>query len=149
MGPSCAGKSTLTKNLYKELHTIDGTWKTIDLDAVEESIELLIQTTNTFLLNNHNIIIDTNTYENNMEAKFQGDPIITKIIVSAPLEILLQRDEERTKKLNRNQEKAYWSRHFVIESFKESHSWQADLHIDSSLHSSQENCSIILKHLKK
>ncbi len=120
MGPSCAGKSTVTKLLCKELKKIDESWKTIDFDDVGESTKSLIQATNQLLLNNHNVIIDTNTYKDNMEAKFQYNPIIIKILASAPLEVLLQRDTIRTKELNRDKEHAYWCRHFVIESFKKS-----------------------------
>ena len=44
MGPSCAGKSTLSKYLCAELNAQNEIWKTVDFDDVEENIELLITT---------------------------------------------------------------------------------------------------------
>ncbi len=143
MGPSCAGKSTLSKCVHSQLAEKNNNWVVIDLDEVEESIERLIAAANEYLQKNINVIIDTNTYENEMEEKFKGAATITKIIVTAPLEVLLQRDEKRTQILKRDEKKAFWARHFVIESFHQSLTWSSDLIIDSSALSVQQACDQI------
>jgi adenylylsulfate kinase-like enzyme len=148
MGPSCAGKSTLSKQLCTELNVKNENWRVIDFDDVEESIELLITTTNYYLLQDINVIIDTNTYKDEMEKEFNGAPTIIKIIVTAPLEVLLQRDARRTQRLNRTEQMAVRCRDFVINSFNRSLTWLADLIIDSSQHSAEESCVIIFNYFK-
>jgi adenylylsulfate kinase-like enzyme len=148
MGPSCAGKSTLAKYVCTQLNATNEKWLVVDFDEVGENIECLIAATNEYLQNNINVIIDTNTYDNEMEKKFDGAVTIIKIIVTAPLEVLLERDARRTQRLNRDEQRAYWCRHFVIESFKKSLMWSADLIIDSSLQSVQEAYVIIFEWLK-
>src|SRR5579864_3698236 len=106
MGPSCAGKSTLSKCLCTQLNTKNEKWQRIDFDNVEENIEQLIAATNDYLQHNNNVIIDTNTYEHEMENKINGAATITKIIVTAPLEVLLQRDERRTEFFKRDADRA-------------------------------------------
>lgn len=148
MGPSCAGKSTLSKYVCQKLNAIKNEWVVIDFDEVEENIELLITTTNHYLKKNINVIIDTNTYEDAMEEKFEGAATIAKIIVTAPLDILLKRDEKRTERLKRNENRAYRCRQFVIDSFHESLTWASDLIIDSSQQSIQEACIKIITFFK-
>ena len=144
MGPSCAGKSTLSKHLCTELNVKKEQWQVIDFDEVDENIEQLITATNDCLRKNINVIIDTNTYEHQMEKQFSGAPAITKIIVNAPLEVLLQRDAKRTEHFKRNEERASRCRDFVINSFNRSLTWTSDLAIDSSQQTVQESCKIIL-----
>jgi len=147
MGPSCAGKSTLSKYLHAAFIAKNEAWAVVDFDKVEESIERLIATTHEYLEKNINVIIDTNTYENEIDKKCNG--AATKIIiVTAPLDILLQRDEKRTQRLKRSEHRATQCRHFVISSFNESLTWPSDLIIDSSQQSAQEACNIILDFLK-
>jgi adenylylsulfate kinase-like enzyme len=148
MGSSCAGKSTLSQYLCTELNARNGQWQVIDFDEVGENIEQLITATNDCLLKNINVIIDTNTYAHQMEKQFHSALVTTKIIVNAPLEILLQRDAERTKYLNRNEELALRCRDFVINSFNSSLTWPFDLVIDSSQQTVQEFCRIIFNSLK-
>src|SRR5437762_2491679 len=74
--------------------------------------------------------------------------------VEENLELLLSTtnnylNQNSNQKFNRNLKRAYWCRHFVIESFKKSHTWSADLHIDTSIHSNQECSRIILKYMQK
>ncbi|HLW72505.1 MAG TPA: ATP-binding cassette domain-containing protein [Candidatus Babeliales bacterium] len=148
MGPSCAGKSTLSKYLCDQLNTQNEKWEKIDFDDVEENIERLIAVTNDYLQQNSNVIIDTNTYENGLENRINGAVTITKIIVIAPLEVLLQRDKRRTEFFNRNADRALRCRDFVIDSFNRSLTWIGDLIIDSSCQSVQVSCEIILDFLK-
>ena len=144
MGPSCAGKSTLSKYLCTELNTKKEQWQVIDFDEIDENIEQLITATNDCLCKNINVIIDTNTYEHRMEKQFGGASAITKIVVNAPLEVLLQRDAARTKHFKRDEERAARCHDFVINSFNRSLTWPSDLVIDSSQQSVQESCKIIL-----
>ena len=147
MGPSCAGKSTLSKFLCAKLIENNEAWKVIDFDEVDENIEQLLKTANDYLAQDINVIIDTNTYENEMEKRFYGGSTVTKIIVTAPLEVLLQRDERRTQRLKRDEKRAFWCKHFVIESFERSLAWPSDLIIDSCEQSIEESCVIILHFL--
>lgn len=147
MGPSCAGKSTLSKYVGKQLNAKKEKWMVVDFDEVEENIELLITKTNEYLQNNINVIIDTNTYEDEMEKELKGAATITKIIVTAPLEVLLQRDEKRTHYLQRSAQRAGVCRHFVIESFQRSLTWPSDLIIDSSAIEVKGACDLICKSL--
>ena|SRR5437763_11252948 len=150
MGPSCAGKSTLSKHLCVQLNgENNGIWQVIDFDEVDENIEQLIAAANDCLSRNTNVIIDTNTYEHRMEKQLDRASVITKVIVTAPLEVLLQRDTKRTEFLKRDEERASRCRNFVINSFNRSLTWPADLIIDSSQRSVQESCVIIFKFLKK
>ena len=148
MGPSCAGKSTLSQYLCAELNQKEEQWRVVDFDEVDKSIEQLILVTNDCLQQDINVIIDTNTYEDGMEKKFNGATTITKIIVTAPLDILLQRDAQRTERFKRSEKRAYWCRNFVINSFSASLTWSADLIVDSSLQSVRQSCDVIFNFLK-
>jgi adenylylsulfate kinase-like enzyme len=144
MGPSCAGKSTLAKFLCAQLAARGQAWQVIDFDEVEENIEYLIAATNDCLEKNINVIIDTNTYEDEIEKNCKGAVAMTKIIVTAPLDVLLQRDERRTEYLKRPDHRAVRCRQFVIDSFNKNSAWSADVMIDSSQQSVQQACDIIL-----
>ncbi|MBD3231954.1 ATP-binding cassette domain-containing protein [Candidatus Dependentiae bacterium] len=91
IGPSCAGKSTLAKELIKVLNKEKEEWKRIDLDECEETIINLIESSNQILKDGKNVIIDTNIYEKKMEKNLEGKNEIIKVLVSAPLEILLSK----------------------------------------------------------
>lgn len=147
MEPSCAGKSTLSKYVCQELNAINEEWVVIDFDEVKESIELLITTTNHYLKKNINVIIDTNTYQDKMEEKFEGAATIAKIIVTAPLDVLLKRDEKRTERLKRNQNRAYRCRQFVIDSFHESLTWPKDFKPDYQNHGGETVLHLYLRTL--
>jgi adenylate kinase family enzyme len=148
MGPSCAGKSTLSKKVCARLIEEDENWIVIDFDDVGEDIVRLIETANHYLQQEINVIIDTNTYEDAMEEEFENAGDIAKIIVTAPLKVLLARNEKRTKRLQRDEKRAFWCKHFVIESFKRSLAWSYDLIIDSSVYSFQEANDLVLNFLK-
>jgi len=148
MGPSCAGKSTISNQLCLQLNSTSTQWIVVDFDTVDENINLLIATTNQYLSRNINVIIDTNTYEKNMEDRFQELSFITKIAISAPLNVLLQRDELRTQKYNRTPKRAKRCRNFVLHSFEKCLSWSVDLRIDSSIHSVKQCCTLILDFLR-
>ena len=147
MGPSCAGKSTLSKHLCEQLKVKHEQWAVIDFDDVSESIDRLRQATDNLLKKDINVIIDTNTYEDGMEKRLENAVKIIKIIVTAPLEVLLERDEKRTHRLKRDEERAFWCKHFVIESFHRSLTWSYDLIINSAELSISQACEVILKHI--
>ncbi len=147
MGPSCAGKSTLSTYLCEHLQSKDEKWEVVDFDEVEYNIDRLLQATDDLLKKGTNVIIDTNTYEDGIEKRLRSNVKITKIIVTAPLKILLQRDERRTQRLNRDKKQAFWGKYFVIESYKRSLIWSCDLTINSSELSIIQACEVILKHI--
>lgn len=147
MGPSCAGKSTLSKYVYTALIAKDEKWSIVDFDDVGESIDRLLQAADDLLKQGINVIIDTNTYESEMEKRWEKAVKVTKIIVTAPLDILLQRDEKRTQRLKRDEELAYWCKYFVVESFERSLTWPSDLIINSAELSAPQACEIILKYI--
>lgn len=147
MGPSCAGKSTLSKYLCAQLNTQNEKWEKVDFDEVEEDIERLIAVTNNCLEQNSNVIVDTNMYEYGMENKING-AVIIKVIVTAPLEVLLQRYEKRMQCLQLGQERAFRARLFVINSFKRSLYWPCDFRIDTSQQSIKKSGDMIFDFLK-
>jgi len=79
MGPSCAGKSTLSKYLHVQLNTENARWEKVDFDNVEENVEQLIAVTNNYLQQNSNVIIDTNTYDVEMEKILRERQLLLKL----------------------------------------------------------------------
>jgi len=69
--------------------------------------------------------------------------------VTAPLDVLLARDEIRTQCLQRSAERADRCRKFVIDSFNRSLAWPSDLIINSFQQSVQELYDVIFNFLKK
>lgn len=148
MGPSCAGKSTLSKYVCAELeYKTHKKWQRVDFDDVEENMHNLIATINNYLQDNSNVIVDTNTYESGMESNFHGASIITKILITSPLEILLQRYEKRMQSRARNKKRALRARNFVIHSFNKSLTWPHDFMLDTSQQSVAESGDIIVDFL--
>jgi guanylate kinase len=148
MGPSCAGKSTLAKFTCVQLNGTHGeTWQVVDFDNVGESIECLVAVVNECLQSGTNVIVDTNTYDAEIEKNIKGAATITKIIVTAPLDILLTRDTMRTQRLQRNTEQATRCRDFVIHSFNRSLTWPSDLMIDSFQWSVEKLYDVIFNYL--
>jgi adenylate kinase family enzyme len=112
-GPSCSGKSTLGEALQNDLGS---EWTYIDRDDLIEQ----------------NVCTDS-AADNTLEERIQS--IKNKIIINAqipwrdkrkgelyfmllpPLEVLLNRDAERAKMLQRSERQAYYARQFVLETY--------------------------------
>lgn len=107
-GPSCAGKSTLAIALQNNL---GNDWTYIDRDDLpcpeseaDETLERIIGSAK-------NLIIDAQIP---WREKKMGE---FYFVVLPPLDILLQRDAERTKELHRTAKRAHWAREYVIETY--------------------------------
>lgn len=122
-GPSCSGKSTVSRLLH-EKHP---SWTLIEYDTIEENMgrhvsqelvfDQLITEINTALNQNTSVIVDTNTlYKEKIEA-LQCKATVVYFYIYAPLELLLQRDAQRTLRLNRNKTQARRAQEFVIHNF--------------------------------
>lgn len=140
MGQSCSGKSTLAKQLKKKLSEDGQIWKIVDFDDVGESLDMLIEQVNEYLENNTNVIIDINTYEKNLDSKLKPASVVIKIAVRAELDTLLQRDEIRSKNLNRDKNRVFWAKEFVKSSFEASKFWPYDFIICTDATSIDDCC---------
>ncbi len=141
-GPSCGGKSRLGKALQNRL---DGQWTYIDRDdlieqgiSVESEADIVLEEKIYFIKNR--IIVDTQIP---WREKKEGE---LYCLVSAPLEILLERDAERTIKLNRSEVCAYDARKYVIDTHKildQMEKSKFNCQFDSSRSSIQETVGVI------
>ncbi|HEX4068473.1 MAG TPA: hypothetical protein VHX42_00075, partial [Candidatus Babeliales bacterium] len=68
---------------------------------------------------------------------------------TAPLDVLLARDEIRTQRLQRSAARVERCRDFVIHSFYRSLTWPSDLIINASQQSVQQSYAMIVDFLKK
>lgn len=112
-GPSCGGKSTLSKALIKELGP---TWTYLDRDTlVDETANQMIESVIPFFQeHNQNLIIDAQVPWRKAHQENEW-----YVLVYAPLENLLERDDTRTLRLNRPQKRAYYAREYVKKTFAE------------------------------
>lgn len=109
-GPSCSGKSTLCQALQKSLGR---TWSYIDRDVLIESGECSEADADGALENRidslkGNVIVDAQIPWRKKEKKEHY------FLVLPPLTILLERDAERTRILNRSEERARYAKDYVI-----------------------------------
>lgn len=105
-GPSCAGKSTLGIALQNDL---GNDWTYIDRDDLPESeadetLEKRIESVK-------NLIIDAQIP---WREKKMGE---FYFVVLPPLDILLQRDAERSEELHRSAKRAHYAREYVLETY--------------------------------
>ena len=127
MGPSCVGKSTTIKTLTQQLGSA---WKIVDFDKIEiaskaackkendESIfKQVIQNANDILFTNDNVIIDTNVYFAQHE-NFLNNTKVQHLLLHAPLDILIKRDQNRSRIIGRTEIRAQYAHDYVIESFE-------------------------------
>jgi len=127
MGASCSGKSTLCKSILKDSKD---SLKLIDLDDLEiimqnkykrhihevELVDELVKESNNFLNLGYNIIIDTNIMNDDILNRINSKEI-KRILVYCPLDILLKRDLNRAKKLNRTEIRNKNARDYVVKTF--------------------------------
>ncbi|HBL98103.1 TPA: hypothetical protein DDZ86_00470 [Candidatus Dependentiae bacterium] len=144
MGSSCSGKSSIAAQLQRLLRTDKASWRVVDFDEVGESLENVVSATQKLLETECNVIIDTNTYEDWVEQTLSLRAIVFKVRIYAPLEILLERDAQRTKKHNRTEERAFWARDFVIKSDKDSKQWKTDIQVSTDTGIQDKKESILI-----
>lgn len=134
-GTSCAGKSTLGKKLQNNL---GAQWQFIDRDDLieqridtcdksdEEELNFLADEVNKRLCMS-NIIIDTNLYADNFVKKLFATNVF-RVLVYAPLKLLLERDEQRTQVLQRSAEQVCYAKQFVLNTYE--YYYTQDQHVE-------------------
>ncbi|MBS0652459.1 MAG: hypothetical protein JSR39_02910 [Verrucomicrobia bacterium] len=129
-GPSCGGKSTLSKALVEKLGP---SWTYIDRDQLieddlcsEEVADLKLEEMIAYLQSdNRHLLIDTQVpwrAPRNGSEKY--------VLVYAPLSELLARDARRTARLERSPKRAYYARLYVEETFCDVFKAPYDLHFE-------------------
>lgn len=139
-GPSCGGKSTLSKALVQQLGP---TWTYLDRDGLienglcseEKADELIEEHILSFQSKDQNVVVDAQVP---WRAQKKDE---LYILVYAPLDELLARDGKRTVRLRRLPERARYARLYVEKTFAEVFKapmrldFQYDLVLDSSQNS--------------
>lgn len=142
MGASCSGKSTLCLQMLKKLPS---SWCLLGLDEIEDNFKAserdhtisdiiyeLVHQANALLEEGKNVLIDTNVYDC-LFKEIQSSGRIC-VLVYCPLSVLLQRNEQRDKKLGRTARRAFYARQYVEETFYEFESNQAyDLKVETGI----------------
>lgn len=109
-GPSCSGKSTLGKALQQSLGR---EWTYIDRDVLIEQKECTDETADKILEEKiqslkSKIIIDAQIpWRERQNGEFY-------FMILPPLQVLLERDKERTVELKRSEKEAFYTRAYVL-----------------------------------
>lgn len=154
-GPSCGGKSTLSKALFRELGT---SWSYLDRDDLiekklcrdEEADALIEKNILSFQEKSRHLIIDAQIP---WRAPRRENELY--LLVYAPLSELLLRDTKRTIRLQRSETRAYYARLYVEETFAKVFEiplqlgFYYDLVLNSSQYSIQWEVQKVLKLLSQ
>lgn len=159
-GPSCGGKSTLGKALESKLGSrcvyIDRDDLIENGDCDESKADIFLEQKINFIKDGRSssegiaasrkiIIVDTQIpYKEKQEGEVY-------VLVQPPLDVLLARDEERTKTLKRPEKRAFYAREYVIHTFKaldQMEKTKFDHCFDSSQISVQEEVCLIESSLR-
>lgn len=127
-GPSCGGKSILSKALIQQLGP---SWAYLDRDQLiedglcveEEADQVLEDSILFFQSKNQSVLVDAQIpwrAPKNEEEKY--------VLVYAPLSELIARDAQRTIRLQRSPKRARYARIYVEETFSEVFKVPIDLH---------------------
>ena len=157
IGASCSGKSSLSKELLKNLGY---KWKFIELDAIEDEFKLkkldftnadlinaIVYRSNIHLANDYNVLIDTNIYDPQLLTI--NSPLKKRIFVYCPLPVLLERNKNRDIKLNRDSKRSRNAYDYVEHTYKNFCFFsEYDLLVDSSVQNVCDSCQYIMKYLK-
>lgn len=139
-GTSCAGKSSLSKQL---IQCLGNQWQLIDRDAVIEeqqasylqtyshltkeqirhgldeieasADDIVLQKIHESLQNHLSVIVDTQLHQNLLDC-LQGF-LSYSVLVYAPLLVLLERDEQRSLRLKRSERRKFYAKAFILETF--------------------------------
>lgn len=120
-GASCSGKSTCASALANDL---GADWIVIDRDLLIENAQepekaekvadqLLIESALHHLHNGQNVIIDTQY----PEALTEAFPNTLSFFVYAPLKTLIARDEVRSMRLQRNEQRQLYARAYLLDTY--------------------------------
>lgn len=118
-GPSCSGKSTVSKKIAQQL---GAQWHLIDRDDLIENGSLDENDLVGFadLINKKaqisSVVIDTNHYTQAFFDLLKAESKL-RILVYAPIATLLARDELRTQRLARSAQRALRAKRFVIDNY--------------------------------
>ena len=119
-GPSCSGKSTLSKNIA---HSLGQEWRAVDRDDLIENGILDSDDLLAFAdsinkqAESDCLVIDTNLYTDSFFNLLKADHKL-RVLVYAPLVKLIERDELRNQRLQRPPERAKRARLFVINNYR-------------------------------
>lgn len=144
-GTSCAGKSTLSKQLIKSL---GNQWKLIDRDKVIEerqknylqhhshlskeqlrqafdqieaqADEAVLEEIRRATHNALHVIVDTQLHQNLLNQLSEARSF--SVLVYAPLHVLLERDHQRNQRLNRSEKRQFYAKAFILETFAQLYS---------------------------
>lgn len=112
-GPSCGGKSTLSKALAKSLEN----FIYLDRDVLLESKNFSEDNVDTYI--DEKVSSTFQEFIVDAQAPWrekQNNELY--ILVSAPLKTLLERDAHRTQILDRDSKRAFYAREFVIHTYE-------------------------------
>jgi cytidylate kinase len=151
-GPSCGGKSTLSKALVQQLGP---TWTYLDRDHLiqhglcveEKADEMIEEHILSFQTKDQNVVVDAQ-----IPWRAQNKDELY-VLVYAPLDELLVRDAKRTVRLRRSPERARYARLYVEKTFAEVFKapirldFQYDLVLDSSQYSIDTATKQVLRQL--
>ncbi len=140
-GTSCAGKSSLSKQLLHRIN--EEQWKLIDRDIIIEECqnsyihinphatkkqirqafdeielradELVLAEMRYCFQNRYHVIIDTQFYHDIVNQVKEYHPF--SVLVYAPLHLLLERDQIRNQHLNRSNKRQFYAKAFIFETF--------------------------------
>lgn len=111
-GPSCSGKSTYAHELENQTRFKRLDWDDFaDLVGEAQASEALTEEINALRKEGHNLIIDAQPC-----FEFEGDNV-TKILIYTPLQNLIERDEKRNLRLNREEKRRLFARSYVYNTF--------------------------------
>jgi|GEM_PF-5532379 len=126
-GPSCAGKSVLGKSLCAQLGI---SWEFVDRDDLieqradkadrpdQEELYFLANEINKRLHDkNANLVVDTNLYTDDFITLINTASVM-RVLVYVPLNVLLERDAQRTQLLQRSAKNAYYAKQFVLNTYE-------------------------------
>lgn len=118
-GPSCSGKSTLSKRIARNLGS---EWRVVDRDDLIEEGRLgdydLVGFADYINMQTKRspLVIDTNLYTEDFFETLKLDCKL-RVLVYAPFSKLLERDELRNQRLQRSPERAQRARFFVVNNY--------------------------------
>lgn len=109
-GTSCAGKSTLSKSLHERLGSL---WILIDRDTFEDdqADEAIFKAVH----EHSHLIIDT-------QLPYPFADI--SILVYAPIEVLISRDEIRNQRITRSEKRKFYARAYIYSTFADLYSFE-------------------------
>lgn len=111
-GPSCSGKSTYAHELENQTQFKRLDWDDYaDLVGEAHASKALTEEINALRREGYNLIIDSQPCFD-----YVGDNV-TKILIYTPLQNLIERDEKRNLRLNREEKRRFYARSYIYNTF--------------------------------